>query len=403
MSLAHAYKEELLDNTAEENCEILHRLCFARGTRSRRGTRDDGTLNAIFHLAQLGIKHVSRLRPARTVEAEADGSADASADEDAEEIKQSITRAARQHGAKGSGIEGLFAVKAAVQEHFGVESFADLGHGDFVDFVRQHCLHVFATVPATDAGLPGREGSGTSREKGGTVSTIGEDRLADLIENIASPLDQTKPIQTLSQVEEDVTHQCDGASSFESLGHGSFLSFVTQRPRLQAKFRSGDRLVDVLGNSADKNSVLGLLRETAHRSSDKSKLQQQFIAAVQLQYGACSVGDLADKFLQQYLETGRNCEVEAFNTRMLFTEASFVQSRLRSACASKTQKEAIQAISTCMPLESIADETQVVWGVGAGLESVRFKIYIYIYIYKHTCNSENIACFFFFFDACMCL
>lgn len=322
-------------------------MCFPR-----RHQRDERALNAIFHLAQLGIKHVSRLRPVRTVEGEGAANADSAADEDVEEIKSGITRAARQCG---QGIEGLFTVKTAVQDHFGVESFSDLGQGDFVDFVKQHCPKLFATMTSTNEGSRRPEVSFTSNAEVGTASTTSEDRLDQLIRDLASPLDPTRPIISLDKVEKDVTSACN-SDSFEPLGHGSFLSFVAQRPQLRAKFRCDDVLVDVLGKSADKESVLSLLQETAGRSSGAGEVSRRFHAAVQSQYGSCGDGDLVEKFVRKYLDPRA---VDPLNGRMLFTEASFAQSRLQSQCGSKSQQEAIQAISTCVPLESVAAETQV--------------------------------------------
>ena len=350
VSLAHAYKEDLIDNTSEENCEILSCLCFPR-----RRQRDSRALNAIFHLAQLGIKHVSRLRPVRTVESEGTANADSAVDEDVEEIKSGITRAARQCG---RGIEGLFTVKTAVQDHFGVESFSDLGQGDFVDFVKQHCPKLFVTMTSTNDGSRRSEVAFTSSDEVATTSTTSEDRLHQLIYDMASPLDPTQPIMTLDKVEKDVTSACN-SDSFESLGHGSFLSFVAQRPELRAKFRCDDLLVDVLGKSADKKSVLSLLSETASRSSEAGEVPTRFHAAVQLQYGSCGDGGLVENFVQKYLDPRA---VDSLNSCMLFTEASFAQSRVQSQCGSKTRQEAIQAISTCIPLESVAVETQVVRG-----------------------------------------
>ena len=298
---------------------------------------------------------MSRLRPVRTVEGEGAANADSAADEDVEEIKSGITRAARQCG---RGIEGLFTVKTAVQDHFGVESFSDLGQGDFVDFVKQHCPKLFVTMTSTNDGSRRPEVSFTSNAEVGTASTTSEDRLDQLIRHLASPLDPSQPIMALDKVEKDVTSACN-SDSFESLGHGSFLSFVAQRPQLRAKFRCGDLLVDVLGKSADKESVLSLLRETAGRSSGAGEVSRRFHAAVQSQYGSCGDGDLVEKFVRKYLDPRVKCAVDSLNGRMLFTEASFAQSRLQSQCGSKTRQEAIQAISTCIPLESVAAETQV--------------------------------------------
>ena len=189
ISFAHAWREELLDNTATENCKILNGLCFPRRGPQSRNKKDFATLNAVFHLAQLGIKHVTRLRPARkNFEANGGHAADSAVGEDAKDIKNNIIRAAQHLLSGGRDIEGLFAVKMAVQYQFEVESFSDLEQGDFMDFVEQHCPHLFGSTASSPGRSQGPEELSTTTESTERIPpAFSEDRLTNLISKLAPP------------------------------------------------------------------------------------------------------------------------------------------------------------------------------------------------------------------------
>ena len=360
VSFAHAWSTGLLENTAAENCRLLHDLCFSGPSPDYR------TLKSVLYVAQLGIKHIKKIRPLLAANADNRTAHTAvSVNEDIADIKNKIYLEAHQHTDEGTNIQKLLMIKKAVQDKFEVESFSDLGEGDFVDFVARHCPDLLGSVKASAKHTCGYEGKilSTSDGVGGSVPMLASNRLSDIISGRACALDPKNPIATLYQVEQSVVASERDGSSFESLGHGSFLSFVVQRPQLVSKFYSGDRLLDVLDHGIDKDVLLDLLYETARRSTDESAVQTNFKAAVQLQYGIQGVEDLVDKFMCNNPLPDIDEKFNGTNDRMLCTEASFSQLRSKSACSSKTTEDAIRAISTCTPLESVEDETQARMGV----------------------------------------